>query len=352
MPLSDSPAPAPVTDLFGIQSRTVTLALAHLGFVYVVVTVGAGLDIRGLAPWSAIAGAFVVLMADLMAVVRIAGDPFPMRAGLGVTAVMLAGTALSWWSTPMETFDVLQLQSPLIAGAAILVLLALRGRPMTAWVGTLLMSASAGVWSVQHGRGLVSGITFTAWTYPTMVLATLFVLMLRPMARRIRVLREQAVVMAAEDAAARAGTEEHDRQLIHLDQAARPILHRVATGHEFTDAEVTHAHLVEDDLRDGLRAQGWYLSRVREAVWRARERGVSVVLLDDSGHHDTDIAHTDLEDVLVGLLHGLSSGRVTARVGPPGRSTFATILVDSDGVVERYDCAADGTVSVVEQIGR
>lgn len=153
-----------------------------------------------------------------------------------------------------------------------------------------------------------------------MVLATLFVLMLRPMARRIRVLREQAVVMAAEDAAARAGTEEHDRQLIHLDQAARPILQRVATGHEFTDAEVTHARLVEADLRDGLRAQGWHLPRVRDAVWRARERGLSVVLLDDSVHRNTSIAHTDLKDVLVGLLDNTPTGRVTARVGPPGRA--------------------------------
>ncbi|MEE4024060.1 hypothetical protein V1Y59_13310 [Gordonia sp. PKS22-38] len=351
MPLNDAPPPAPITDIFGIRSRTVILALAHLGFVYVVVTIGAGLEMRGVWPWTGVTIAFLILSALAVAVVRAPGEKYPLPTGIAVVAVMLVATALSWWSIPTETLDIVQCQPPLIAAAAILVLLALRGRPVVAWAGTLLMSLSAGIWSDSRDRGFLSGIFFTTWIYPTMILATLFVVMLRPMATRIRVLREEAVQRAVDDAAAQAESEENDRQVAHLDRTARPILRLVADDHEFTDTEVTRARLVEADLRDGLRAQGWHSPRVRDAVWRARERGLAVTLLDDRVEGDTGVVHPDLEDALIGILDEATAGQVTARVVPPGRATLATILVEGGGVTRRYDYAGDGKLTVAEQVG-
>jgi len=67
-----------------------------------------------------------------------------------------------------------------------------------------------------------------------------------------------------------------------LEEFATPLLERLATGVTPTAAERTEYALAEAQLRDGLRAGVLMVPEVVAAARAARERGVEVVLLDDS----------------------------------------------------------------------
>ncbi|GAA3698019.1 hypothetical protein GCM10022238_12410 [Gordonia hankookensis] len=336
--------PGEAVDLFGLRSLPVVGALLAFGAVYIVVTIGSGLEIRGPANWLGLAAAFVLLAADLAVLIRVVGDPFPFRWGVVAVAVMIAGTATAWWSVPTDTFQTLQCLPAAVSGIVVLALLAVRGQLGLAWIGAATMSLSASLWGGFRGLGFVTGLGYTLWVYPVMIFASLFVVMLRPMADSIRTLRDRELGYAASDAASLAAAAERDRQIGRLDRQARPLLEQVADGHEFSRTEVQRARLVEAQLRDGIRAPAWDSARVRAAVWRARERGVSVVLFDDGGLIGDDSVQQRLDDALVDELEDLGGGRVTARVLPPGRATRATIVVNVGDASRRYDVTEAGEI--------
>ncbi|MEE3851077.1 ATP-binding protein [Gordonia sp. LSe1-13] len=339
-PMSDD-----AVDIFGLRSPQVVRALLALGVTYVIVTIGSGLEIRSVWNWVGLTVAFVVLAGDLALLTRRRGDPLPLRDGCGALALMVIGTGTAWWSVPAATFEPAQCLPAAIGGIVVLALLAIRGRVGIAWVGAVAMSLSAGIWGWARDIGFVDGIAFTSWVYPVMLFASLFAVMLRPIAAGIRTLRARAVRFAADDAALAAATDERDRQLALLDREARPMLQKVAAGHVFRADEVALARLIEAQLRDGIRAPAWQSGQVRAAVWQARRRGVAVVLLDDGGMNDARGLQARLDDLVVAELAKMRSGRVTARVMPPGRATRATIVATDDSGVRRHDCAADGTLT-------
>ena len=100
-----------------------------------------------------------------------------------------------------------------------------------------------------------------------------------------------------------------------------------------------NAHLLESRLRDSIRSPLFDVAPVTRAVWDARARGVQVRLLDD---RSASTAVGDKPDLLAqthaDLLEELSGSvqQVTARIFPPGRSTYATIIcVDESGETRR-----------------
>ncbi|MFW0784006.1 hypothetical protein AAFP35_05745 [Gordonia sp. CPCC 206044] len=331
-----------IDDLFGLRSRPVTGAVIVLGVMYVVVTVGSGLDIDSVLSWVGLTVAFGILAVDVVAMTRIPGHRLPYPAGVLGVVLMVAGTALALWSLPMDTFEPAQVSPSAVTGIVVLALLAVRGRLGPAWTGAVALTLSAGIWGAGRGLGFATGAGYTTWVYPVMIFATLFAVMLRPMARSIVILRTRAVRFAADDAAALAVAEERDRQLAQLERRARPLLEQVAGGHEFSAAEVARARLVEAELRDGIRAPSWGAARVRDAVWQARERGINVVLLDDGTTPLAPAVQSMLDDTLVAELDGLDDGRVTARVLPQGRAIRATVVVNSGGVTRRHDFTDHG----------
>jgi hypothetical protein len=339
----DARADTESIDLFGLRSRPVTGALLTYGVVYVVVTVGSSTSIHSIVRWAGLVVAFLLLAGVLAGLVRIVGDPLPMRAAVGAVVLMVAGTAIAWWSIPPSPDDRLQCLPAAISGIVVVVLVAVRGRLVLAWVGTFAMSLSAGVWGAYRGIGFVTGLSYTSWVYPVMLFATLTAMILRPMADSIRLLRAQELRYAATGAAAAASAAERDRQLARLDSRARPLLEQVAATQWFTAGEVSAARLVEAQLRDGIRASAWQSPRVRDAVWQARERGVTILLLDDGGSVDDGVQRR-LDDVLIDELAAVADGRVTARVMPPGRPTLATIVVNAADGTRRYDCTAIGDI--------
>ncbi|AZG48342.1 hypothetical protein [Gordonia insulae] len=335
-------------DLFGLGSTTVTAALWVFAVVYVIVSIGAGWEITSVASWVGRAIGLGIFAVAVAIVVRTRGSRSPVPAAVIVVVSAVCGLAVSLWSLPPETYQTLQTAPPVSAMTIVLTLLAVHRRPLYAWVGAFCCTAVSGLWAADVGLGFATGAVNTNFCYPVLVLAVLFALMARPMEERIRVLRVRAVAQAATEAATAAAARERGRQLRRLDRRARPILQQVVDGHEFTPAEVADARLTEAQLRDGIRAPAWESGQVSDAVWAARRRGISVLLLDDgalAARPDDDLT-ARLHEVLVAELRGAPTGQVTARVLPPDRDLLASIVVNAGPDIRRIECATDGVVTV------
>lgn len=104
------------------------------------------------------------------------------------------------------------------------------------------------------------------------------------------------------------------------------------------------ARLTEQRLRDVLRSPRLNRGPLHEAVWDARERGITVRLLDDRNHNqadDRDVRRFELVDEaklidkllpdFLTAIDNATTGTVTIRLLPPGRRAFASIS-DENGV--------------------
>ncbi|MBM7369287.1 hypothetical protein [Gordonia hydrophobica] len=234
--------------------------------------------------------------------------------------------------------------------AIVVAFLAVRGRAVAAWVGyglglvvALLADQVAGPQSAL--------LTMQAPNLAAVLMATIFAAIVRPRARQFYGLREQTEREAAARSAEEATLAVRDQQLSRLDDGARPLLDRIATDDGLTASEVQRCRLVEAQLRDRIRAPGFDLPAVANAVWRARARGASVLLFDDfdiaAGMPDPS-ALGEVVDRLVSVLRDAVSGdEVTARLLPRGRTRFATVSVARQGRVVRFEFDARGQESTV-----
>lgn len=345
-------------NLFGLGSPLLIRALVIFASVYVVVTVGAGWEIRSVATWTALAAGFVMFVVAASTLMRYGGSTLPRGTAAAVTVLTVAGLTVSLWFLPRETYLTLQTTPGTSAMTIILAMVVLYRRPLFAWLGALCATGLAAVGGDLIGIGYAVGAGNTLFCYPVLVLATLFGLMAIPMPDRLRMLREQAFAQAAEEAATAASATERTKQLKRLDAGARPILEQIADGHEFRPEEALDVRLTEAQLRDTIRAPGWDSPEVGRSVWAVRRRGVSVRLLDDgaldayaSGDLDDtqspgNLARRMLVDELTAIdSDGGGQGSVTARILPPGREVLASIVVDVGTRMRRVEVHRDGSVS-------
>ncbi len=168
---------------------------------------------------------------------------------------------------------------------------------------------------------------------------------------------EKAAAAAAVTAASRA------ENLRMLQQTVGPVFAAVARTTAVSASLARRAKLTEMELRDMIRSPLLDVPSLRVAVRDARARGVTVLLLDDRSHGaaggaaEDEASGSSGSSGLPGLpeLPGLSAretvdrmlpsllrtvdaavdGKVTIRLLPAGRSTFATVT-DGNGVV-RFD---------------
>lgn len=327
-----------VVNAFGIGSRPLWLMMGAFACGYFAVTLYADSSITGWWQWTGVFAGFVLFVVAGMTILDSPGDPLPGSTTSVIAAMTVSAVAVTLFSLPSPPSHVMQTGPPMGASVIILAFVAVRGRPLAAWLASGCISVIAGVWGAVSTAGAVWGLSITLPGYAIMIMGSLFSVMLRPMARNIYELREANERQAALDAAAAAATEVRDRRLAALDERARPVLTRMARRETLTADEVATARLLEAQLRDGIRASGLDLPMVRDAAWRARQRGVRVVLLDDGGLAALDDAHAtmaraQLAVAVEDVLDGTDSGRVTVRIQPPGRDALATVGVDAGDTV-------------------
>ena len=335
-------------DLFGFGSRAVLVALVGFAVAYVTVTVGTGLHITSPRRWAGLIVAFGLLVVTARRVVRLPDGRCDRRSAVAAAVAVLAATGISWWSLPAEQYMTLQNGPATAGGIVVLTLVAVRGQPGIAWAGAVAMSVLCGLWGLDRGIGFVSGVTITVWAYPVLVLSALFLLILRPMADQSAELRARSLREAFDAASTEAAADERRRNFEDFEQRARPVLERIAAADEFSSSEIAEMHLLEAQLRDGIRAPDWDTPAIRDAVWAARARGAVVILLDDGALQslDEDDRASSRDRMARLLLDELAADneRVTARIMPPGRPVAASVVVSSRDCTRRIEMTAEGEV--------
>ncbi|MCZ4536203.1 hypothetical protein O4159_12150 [Gordonia terrae] len=257
-----------VVNAFGIGSRPLWLMMGAFACGYFAVTLYADSSITGWWQWTGVFAGFVLFVVAGMTILDSPGDPLPGSTTFVIAAMTVSAVAVTLFSLPSPPSHVMQTGPPMGASVIILAFVAVRGRPLAAWLASGCISVIAGVWGAVSTAGAVWGLSITLPGYAIMIMGSLFSVMLRPMARNIYELREANERQAALDAAAAAATEVRDRRLDALDERARPVLTRMARRETFTADEVATARLLEAQLRDGIRASGRSTSR-----WSGTRRG-------------------------------------------------------------------------------
>ena len=237
------------------------------------------LTLLAVTSWGTIQNRWPVVVALLITAGAVAGllavrpDPLPTGATIAMTAAGPVSCALVLAVLPVPRTSAAQTW-PFAAGVAVATYMCVRGRTLAAWIDVLGMIAVALTWSLSTGQGVGPGITISIFNLGPLAMGTVFAYTLRPAARTIVELREQATERIAEQAATAASLEERDSQLRQLDRLVRPTLDKIARGDPVDASTRLECALLEAELRDSLRAPHSSTSRCRPRPV-AREPGAS-----------------------------------------------------------------------------
>lgn len=330
-----------VRDVLGMRSPA---AWVLVGAYYALCLAMAMWNDQGVGRMWVVVLAALLASAGAIGVMYLPGDPLPHWAGALIAAVSPVVAFMVVTQLPVPTYNAQQ--TWFIGGTlAFLTFLCVRGAIGWAWVGLATRMAVFVGWYVVTGQNAFAGFSRTAIDFAPLLMATFFAYTVRPTAQSIFALRERSNSIAASEAASAAVLDERDAQLDSLDAIARPLLEVVASGRALTDAEQEDCRLLEARLRDRLRAGTLIDDDVADAAGAARRRGVAVVLLDDGGldeapRHVRDAAREAVRSALAQA----KTGRVSARVLPPGRAICATILVNDGDSDFHIEIGNDGVV--------
>lgn len=285
--------------------------------------------------------AFVPLAAAAVWVMQPAVDPLPGLWSVGVLA--LCSVTVTAQSVQPDSHG-LPLYATWHLGAVttVLFVLIMRGRPLFGWLGYLGMAVATFAWTIGTGLGFATGADLLVRHAATLVVGTAVYFGLLGTARRITAINRRSLAEAAALATAQAAEEERLAQLTRLDELARPVMERVASGEPLSETEKRDCLLVEASLRDLVRGRTLAVPHVLSAARAARARGVEVTLLDDSGA-GTDPA--SVVELVTRELSGLHGGSFTVRLQPPGRRELASIVIaPAEGAARIVVVERDGRV--------
>lgn len=111
--------------------------------------------------------------------------------------------------------------------------------------------------------------------------------------------------------------EEYEIAFRSIQKRVIPKLKSINAGKHFTKADRESYELLESELRDVISGRRLINNQMRKAVQKARERGVDVALLDESGLEFVPQEQLDeLLDIVVSALSEINTGRVTIRTQP------------------------------------
>lgn len=334
--------PQDIRDLLGMRTRGARLILASYIAAIIVVTIATMHTFT--AAWPAAAGTLVLIAATL-ALVFVPGDPLPLWPTLALTVSGPIACALVLSVTPGVLGSTLQTWIH-GGGTTIYCFMNVRGRRITPWIGLAGMVGAFAYWADSTGHGAAYGINLVAIDAAPLTMAALLSFTLRPTAKSVFTLRAHTTARIAEVAAQNAASDERSRQVRHLDTLARRMLERIASGEPLTSEEREQCALLEAHLRDRLRAPILSTLELDDAAYKARARGVEVVILDDSGTPDHDPAViTAVHNAAEHALQHATSGRVCIRMWPTGRATIASVLTIDDTGTHRVEIPTDTTDS-------
>ncbi len=134
--------------------------------------------------------------------------------------------------------------------------------------------------------------------------------------------------------------------LVGVQRLVEPLLRRLADPFaELTAADRDRCLALEARLRDAITARNLASPEVATAIEAARERGVTVTLVDNRNGTLPEAARIVAQEQLASVAAAQSNGRIVARVAPAGYTDLVTIMTDTDEQARLISIREDGTVS-------
>ncbi len=314
----------------------VVLAFYGIGTAIVAVLNLSGLIVPGLG-----VVAILLLWGGLFVLGRPDAEPFRLSRTITVIAVVGVVTAISSWNIA-DVDNPGYSTWPLGAMTFLLFVLAQRGRRGWAWIGFGVLAAISLVVGVVTEQDTLMVVNDVVRQAATLLIGTLFALVLRRSSQTITSIQANQLTRTTVAAASAAATRERAAQNARLERDARPALERILQPEPLSEEEQQHFLLLEATLRDGIRASGFSSERIAEATREARERGLTVMLLDDRGSELVDGERDLVEAALLEQLATTADGAITARLSPHDRDEIATIVVEEGGEYRRVVVTHDG----------
>jgi len=219
------------------------------------------------------------------------------------------------------------------ACGAVLLVLAVRGRPGTAILGGLLCVTLAALSAHLRPDDVTDLRASTSRHAAILVIGVLLSLGIARVRARTAAVRAAELVAVRTQGFREAAARELQERSRALEEAVGQLLVRLEEGTALSEAERRECAALDGRLRDQYR--GGRISRppLIEAAMSARRRGVDVVLLDDAGERalDDDALHA-VAVWMADRLDTVREGRFTGRVLPGGREALASVVVGDDVV--------------------
>lgn len=210
------------------------------------------------------------------------------------------------------------------AVGTLMTIAAARRQLIAAWVGVVVLAAQSVVWAGPLSLGSLGVIGSIVWVAIAHMLTTALTNAARETRRYAQAEREAAAWQAAQDAHLFEGR----MRLAQTNRIAAPMLRRIADRNgALTEAQRRECRMLEAAIRDEIRGRMLLTDGVRAEVQRARERGITVNLLDEGGIDDLDEAARDrVLSRLADAVAGSNADRIIARTAAEGSPVAVTVV--------------------------
>ncbi|MDP9905612.1 hypothetical protein [Arthrobacter bambusae] len=308
-------------------SMTVMTVLCSV-FAILHVTLGLlSLDMVSSA-WPSLTAMAIYLAATVLVLIPGPGR-LPLWRAVFAVAAVVAMTLLVDGVLPKDTWPGYA-SWHMAATYTLLVVVNLRGRVAVSWLGAACSVALLAQWASGTTMGLVGGLMLSIATVGWLTIATGIGHLLRTNDGKVAQYAGDARAAADWYAAERALNLSRTQWLEHVRDVTVPALTKIADPEtELSDADRQELRLIEAQVRDEIRGRVLVTSEVVAAARRARERGVTVQLLDDRHQELAPRMLAAVSERIVSLLNQARGGTITARVRPQGGNTTVTILAST-----------------------
>lgn len=307
-----------------------TKVMAVLCAVFVAVHITLGLLALDLvsSPWPVYLAMAIYIAAIIVALKPRDGN-LPLASSVAALAAVVAVNILVSSVLPTDVWPGYA-SWHLAATYTLLVIVNIRGRVLLSWIGVLIAMALTTLWATGASMGPVGGLMLNIATVGWVAVSTGIGHLLRSNDRRVGQYMADAQAAADWYAAEQALHVARTQWLYHVRQVAGPALTRIADpGHVITEAERQELQLAEAQFRDEIRGRVLATAEVVEAARKARERGVTVQLLDDRRQELAPRMLAAVSERVVSILNQARSGTVTARARPQGGELAVTIYAST-----------------------
>ena len=262
------------------------------------------------------------------------GEPLAIQWTIGIVVIVGLVTAIS-------SGNIANPANPgfatwhLGAMTFLLFVLALRGRRGFAWIGFATLAAVSITVAVLAEQALGSVINDVLRQSATLLIGTLFAIVLRRATHTISSIQASQLRLAKLAAVTADATGQSAAQSLRLEEEARPALERVIDPRPFTQQELDAFAALESSMRFGVQPRSLSGDRIADATRAASDRGLNVTLFDDRGSALSAPDRARLEEAMLPLLADRKVTSIIARLSPEGTDEIATIVVEESGQFRR-----------------